>query len=163
MNTKVLLAVVLILALFGLGGMLLGSQEQKVVDGPDSGVATSTVTVVATTTPSTATTTDSGVGQASLDLLLKQFGSTLGIAITPTEVVDDSRCPVDVTCIQAGTVHMRASLSTTAATQVQLFEIGKPVTFGRYTITLSDVGPARHALEKAASLKYHFVFSVVRK
>lgn len=163
MNIKVLLAVVLIFALFGLGGMLLGSQEQKVVNAPDSGVATSTVTVVATTTPSTATTTESGSGQASLDLLLNQSGSTLGLTLTPTEVVDDSRCPIDVNCIQAGTVHMRASLSTTAATQAQLFEIGKPIVFGRYTVTLSDVGPARHAVEKAVLLKYHFIFSVVRK
>lgn len=63
------------------------------------------------------------------------------IAITPREVLEDSRCPSDVVCIQTGTVRVRATVSSSAGERVQEFTLGKPVQVGEATVTLVEVAP----------------------
>ena len=42
--------------------------------------------------------------------VLNQRILTNGVHLTPLEVVSDSRCPIDVQCIQAGTVTVRTRI-----------------------------------------------------
>ncbi len=88
--------------------------------------------------------------------------SALNVTITPRQVVDDSRCPTDVQCIWAGTAHVRASINTSAETRDETFELGKPLRVGAYTITLSELTPAKSAGDEIPASSYRFVFTVSR-
>ncbi|HEY9480914.1 MAG TPA: hypothetical protein VIR98_01620 [Candidatus Paceibacterota bacterium] len=83
-----------------------------------------------------------------------------GITITPTSVVEDSRCPKSVQCIQAGTVRLnvRARLDngTTSNTVVTL---SKPAAIGTYSVNLVSVSPEKtQAAINGAD--YRFIFEV---
>jgi hypothetical protein len=88
--------------------------------------------------------------------------SALNVTITPRQVVDDSRCPTDVQCIWAGTAHVRASINTSAEMRDETFELGKPLRLGAYTITLSELTPAKSAGDEIPASSYRFVFTVSR-
>lgn len=84
----------------------------------------------------------------------------LNVSITPIEITDDSRCPTDVQCIWAGTVHVRAKISTPNGSSEELLEIGHPVTKHGYTIIFSELTPAPKADETIPVSSYRFVFTV---
>lgn len=66
-----------------------------------------------------------------------------GVTIEPKAIVSDSRCPIDVTCVWAGTVEVRTVLSTMVGHGEHTMTLGAPQTFGEYTVTLSGVSPAK--------------------
>src|SRR6185437_3005515 len=59
----------------------------------------------------------------TLQAKIGQTISGLGVTITPMKVLEDSRCPVDVECIQAGTVRIDAELSAGMGTSTQEFKL----------------------------------------
>ena len=83
-----------------------------------------------------------------------------GVHITPHEVVEDSRCPVDVTCIQAGTVKVRVSLESEAGAQMLTLTLGTPVLFAGKRVSLTSVTPIKYATKTITPSQYRFVFSV---
>lgn len=87
--------------------------------------------------------------------------SLSGLVITPLEVMDDSRCPTDVQCIWAGTVHVRARVMTGTGSTEMTFTLGEPVTTEAGTITLSAVTPAPHSGETILQADYRLIFDVV--
>ena len=89
--------------------------------------------------------------------------TAIHVTITPHEIVDDSRCPADVQCIWAGTAHLRATVTTSSATEKVVFELGHALTLDNYTITLTEITPAPHAGETIPSSSYRFVFTVAKK
>lgn len=80
----------------------------------------------------------------------------LGVRVTPHEVLEDSRCPVDVECVHAGTVRVRATLASGLGTADQTFELNKPITTEAEFVTLVRVEPI--AREGVAIEAHEYVF-----
>ncbi len=89
--------------------------------------------------------------------------SALGVSITPTSVLEDSRCPTDVQCIQAGTVRLSATIVSGMGTATQTFELNKAVTTEAEQITLVKVDPAPLSTEPRASRDYTFYFEITSR
>ena len=82
-------------------------------------------------------------------------GTTIGVL----ELIEDSRCPADVQCIQAGTVRVRASIDT--YDKPFTFSLGKSQVVGDATITLVSVLPAqKFSTQTVQSSEYRFTFTV---
>jgi uncharacterized protein (UPF0179 family) len=85
-----------------------------------------------------------------------------GTRIGVLSLVEDSRCPVDVQCIQAGTVRVRASVDSSSSAYT--FTLGQPQSVGNVTITLASVIPAqKYAKQTVQPGDYRFTFTVVPK
>ncbi len=90
-------------------------------------------------------------------------GSVTGMNVTvsPQEVISDSRCPATVQCVWAGTVEVRTILSTQVSHGEHILTLGEPQTFGDYTVTLTEVTPAK--TESAiAGHAYRFTYLITR-
>ena len=116
--------------------------------------SSTTVVVIGTTTPVVTKTLTVGIGEKA------QVGA---FGITPVQVLEDSRCPVNVQCIQAGTVRLRAQIvSTIEGTRTADFTLGTPISFDSNSITakLSEVSPVTVAGNKIATSSYKFTFII---
>jgi hypothetical protein len=83
-----------------------------------------------------------------------------GVAVTPLAVLEDSRCPKDVTCIWAGRVLIRARIAAAGRTSEAEMELGKPLTTsGNAAIVLAQVWPERTSGVAIGSDDYRFVFA----
>ena len=102
-------------------------------------------------------------GSAALETALNRGASGAEVTIVPLEVLEDSRCPVDVVCIQAGTVRLRARLSSGLGETEQIFELGQPITTEAEEVTLATVLPAPHTSVPIDPQSYRFYFSVVKR
>lgn len=85
-----------------------------------------------------------------------------GVYITPLEVLEDSRCPVDVQCIQAGTVRLRTDLTNVSTRQTVILTLNNPTTFAGQTVVLKNVFPAHHSKLEIKPSDYRFEISVTR-
>ncbi len=95
-----------------------------------------------------------------LKLSFNQKGSILAVSITPTALIEDSRCPSNVVCVWAGTVKVRALLESGLGKANQIFELNMPITTEAEEITLIDVLPGTVVGETIATSSYRFVFRV---
>jgi hypothetical protein len=115
----------------------------------------------ATSTQATSTPpTEPVATKGSVTTRLNQAGTAAGVIITPLEVVEESRCPVDVMCIQAGTVRLRAKVVTAGGESTQIFTLTTPLVIDEKTITLTEVAPATHSQRPITPSDYQFTFSV---
>lgn len=90
--------------------------------------------------------------------------SAFGVNIMPIEVVEDSRCPSDVNCIQAGTVRLEALVSDSLGEATKIFTLGQATTTASYEITLSRVSPERvSAATVPADDEYVFYFDIKKR
>lgn len=90
--------------------------------------------------------------------------SALGVTITPMELLEDSRCPSDVQCIQAGTVRIKATIVSGMGTSTsQIFKLMEPVTTEAEVITLTQVAPNPISTEKPDRADYMFQFEVKKR
>ncbi len=87
----------------------------------------------------------------------------LNVTINPREVVSDSRCPQGAQCIWAGTVEVRAAVSTEVAHGEHVFTLGEGRIFGDFLVTLVQVTPARVVGEVIPDSSYRFVFEVHKR
>lgn len=85
--------------------------------------------------------------------------TTLNVTASPKEVISDSRCPLGVECIWAGTVEVRTVLSTDVAHSEHVLTLGKPIVFGDYTVTLVEVMPNK-TKEEISESSYRFTFEI---
>ncbi|MFH0890579.1 MAG: hypothetical protein V1856_00925 [Candidatus Liptonbacteria bacterium] len=85
-------------------------------------------------------------------------GTTIGVL----ELVEDSRCPADVQCIQAGTVRVRASIDS--YNRDFTFTLLEPQSVGNVNITLASVAPAqKYSTQTVQPSEYRFTFTVEPK
>ncbi len=84
-------------------------------------------------------------------------------SITPLSVVQDSRCPADVQCIQAGTVQVKASLSGGLGQYNATLELNKPFSNEEVTITLVSVTPSKVSTHQITPGEYVFTFTITKK
>lgn len=164
--------IALVLAII-LGVYLVASNRGGETDSATSDTATSTI----------ATTTDSTVGQPAntgrrplaqgphyaygpVTLSLNQVaGFASGLSIRPISVVEDSRCPINARCIQAGTVKLlvRSTMNTfteNAQTELMTLTLGEAKTVGSNVITLENVTPAPETGTTFESNEYRFTLRV---
>jgi hypothetical protein len=96
---------------------------------------------------------------ARVTTYLRGTATGLNVSVSPQEVVSDSRCPAEATCIWAGTVEVRTVLSTTVSHGELILTLGEPETFGDYSVTLVEVTPTK--TEAAIpDLSYRFTFEI---
>jgi hypothetical protein len=90
-------------------------------------------------------------------LKLQHGGSVGGFTVTPTRVEEDSRCPMHVQCIQAGTVRLSVRIGGRARHVLTLKQPSR-IAFGAW-LTLCDVipYPARAGRIRPADYRFGFV------
>ncbi len=87
----------------------------------------------------------------------------LNVSVNPKELVSDSRCPSDVQCVWAGTVEVRTVIFSKVAHGEHVLTLGKPQTFGDYTVTLTKVTPEKNSTYTAPISSYRFTFEIKKK
>ncbi|HMO78107.1 MAG TPA: hypothetical protein PKA42_03115 [Candidatus Paceibacterota bacterium] len=98
--------------------------------------------------------------EASFSVKLGEIGQAFKLSLRPLSVISDSRCPIDVTCIQAGTVEIEADLATTAGNDRQNFTLHQTVTTETAEITLVRVDPVPSSQSSINNTDYVFHFKV---
>jgi len=94
---------------------------------------------------------------------LASIGQTIiidGVSITPTKIVEDSRCPTDVQCIQAGTVRVEVILEKESDKKVATIGLSSPVTFLGKKVELISVTPDKNSKVTVKPEEYKFEFSI---
>jgi len=86
-----------------------------------------------------------------------------GLTVTPLQVVEDSRCPIDVQCIQAGTVRVQVEIVSGMGTSTDTIALGSHVTTEAQRITLTDVSPGRRSTADIASGDYRITLKVEKR
>lgn len=114
-------------------------------------------------TSATTTTPAAEADQITLRAHINMSAEGLGITILPLEVTEDSRCPMEVQCVWAGTVKVRTTLATPSGVGVQVFELGKTITTETRTITLVEVLPLKRTTNTAPVSNYEFIFEVKKR
>lgn len=150
----IIIAIVVIAVLLGGGYYLATSKEAPLVVVPHE-TATSTPNTPVTTTPTTPE-------KVTLRTKLNQGASGLDITLIPLEVTEDSRCPMEVQCVWAGTVKVRTTLRSASGEGVEVFELGKTITTETRAITLIEVLPAKR-VTNVVPQDYEFVFEVKKR
>lgn len=100
---------------------------------------------------------------ATLRAAIGQTVSGLDVSLTPLAIISDSRCPVDVQCIWAGTVTLKVRIQSGLGTSEMTFELGKPITTEAEEITLTEVSPAPYAGVAIPASAYRFTFEVKKR
>lgn len=101
--------------------------------------------------PEASTTTATGIGKKI---------TINSVSVTPVQVVEDSRCPTDVQCIQAGTVRLQTKLESEGVTQDVTLTLNQSVTFAGKKVILDSVTPAKVSTVTINPSQYTFHFSV---
>jgi hypothetical protein len=97
--------------------------------------------------------------EGKLSLALGESKTAEGITIGLTKLVEDSRCPVDVQCIQAGTVRVEGTVNDLK--RLFVFALNEPQQVEGKVLTLIDVEPGvKQADTTVVPSEYHFTFSV---
>jgi hypothetical protein len=80
--------------------------------------------------------------------------------ITPLAVVEDSRCPASVQCIQAGTVRVQVRLEEAGGSRVATVGIRQPAELHGAWLHLIGVCPARTTPQRLLDSDYRFTFTI---
>ncbi len=97
------------------------------------------------------------------DTQLNKTISAFDFLVTPISVVQDSRCPTDVQCIQAGTVVVKAKLAGGLGEYTANLELNKPLVNEEVSITLINVSPAPLSTHTIGSTEYVFSFEIEKQ
>lgn len=155
MDIKAVLIGIVVIVLVAIGAVFVLTPP-KAAPAPATTEATSTPTAPATSTTPTPEPTPASTDTAALGERIYDNG----VYITPLAVLEDSRCPMGVYCIQAGTVRLKAKLELDGHVETTEFVIGSPVAFGNRHIALMSVAPVKKAGVTIAPSDYRFTFSV---
>ena len=94
---------------------------------------------------------------------LNATASVFEVGITPLVVLEDSRCPEDVQCIQAGTVRVRAEITSGGEEIIGILQLEQASTTPGGVITLMRVDPFTSSTHKITDNEYVFYFNVERR
>lgn len=84
-----------------------------------------------------------------------------GVRITLNKIVQDSRCPIDIQCIQAGWATVNVSLeSDTDKETIDMSSNKPPVAFDSYQISIENIKTSRVASSATESASYLVTFRV---
>ncbi len=88
--------------------------------------------------------------------------TAFNVSVVPKEIVSDSRCPVGVTCVWAGTVEVKTVLATEVSHGELVLKLGEPAVFGEFNVTLLAVTPAK-TTETISDSSYRFTIEVAKR
>lgn len=126
---------------------------------PEVPVENETPTSTATSTILVNTNSKSVPDSAFSDVVNRTYTKN-NISITPLEVIEDSRCPLGVMCIQAGTVRLKVKLQTGFIKNEATLTLGKSFMFSGQEITLLAVEPIARRSDSLETRNYTFNFTV---
>ena len=91
---------------------------------------------------------------------LGQFAETNGLRVRPVEVVEDSRCPVNVQCVWAGRVRLLAEIELRGGSEElrTTLTLGEPLHVADGALTLVAVAPQKRAGTETGPRIYRFTF-----
>lgn len=115
------------------------------------------VTVIASTTPDTSIV----IPNISNTTKLNKNVVISGISITPTQLISDSRCPVDVQCIWAGTVEIRVRIENGNNIKEATLQLGGATNFLNTGIVFKSALPQPYSRVSIKPENYYFEFAVV--
>lgn len=98
-----------------------------------------------------------------IETRIGQEASALDVKIKPLEVLEDSRCPLDVQCVWAGTVRVQTILGSGLGEGDQVFELGQEITTEAEIIKLVEVLPAPPAGQEIGEDDYRFFFEISKR
>ena len=98
---------------------------------------------------------------SELKAKIDQAISAFGITLKPSEIVEDSRCPTDVQCIQAGRLRVKVEMGSSLGATSRIFEIGQSEVYDGHKITLKSAFPSskKNTVELKPS-DYSFTFLI---
>ena len=93
-----------------------------------------------------------------------RIGETVSIhdvAITPIEVIEDSRCPVEVQCVHAGFLRVRVEIRTWREARTETMELNRGLALeDARSLRLTDAAPVRRHGEPPAPGDYRLTFTM---
>lgn len=99
----------------------------------------------------------------TVTLSLHQSYVIASTTITAEAITEDSRCPSDVQCIQAGLVRVALSLATPSGTSTMQLEPRQTATTETLAITLDDVTPYPISTKKIEPADYRLILTIKGK
>lgn len=163
MNKTIIAAVAALIII--IGGVLLFGRRATAPDtsSPDAVGTTTGSTMTGTSTTQTPASGRPGTSvipnEGEVTLALGEAASFRNLLIIPLSIVEDSRCPKDVQCIQAGTVRVKVEINMTNGTSTKTLSLGTPVTLDDRQITLTKVAPVKTTAGISPS-EYRLTFKV---
>ncbi len=85
-----------------------------------------------------------------------------GIKVTFNNIISDSRCPLDVQCIQAGNIVANVTLQGELDKVTVNISSDAPYMFGPYKISIVNILPIRSSGTNQSPVNYRVSFSVVK-
>jgi|GEM_PF-1333959 len=104
-------------------------------------------------------------GSKELDLVPGQTGTFGTLSVTFNTIVQDSRCPVDVQCIQAGELVVALTLSNGKVTKDVIISSAEPSgkEFMEYSILIGKIEPVKTQEVSPQNTQYTVHFLVTEK
>jgi hypothetical protein len=81
------------------------------------------------------------------------------VKVTALSIVEDSRCPANVNCIQAGTVRVKVRVDAKTSEEV-ILKLNEPKTVAGHVVTLVSVSPETFAGKTIEFKDYNFKFDI---
>jgi len=106
--------------------------------------------------------TDEGYSSSDSTYTIRvgQHVSMSGITVTPIDIAEDSRCPVDAQCAQAGTVRVDVQIEGGGLSTTQSVALGQTISSLGYTAELSGIQPERMTGQALSPSDYFLTFTV---
>ncbi|MFA6094688.1 MAG: hypothetical protein WC757_02265 [Candidatus Paceibacterota bacterium] len=103
----------------------------------------------------------SAVTAGDITLGIGQKALVGAVNVTLNAIVQDSRCPVDVQCIQAGTVTANITLNTGAFSETRSISSNeRPYLFNGHYISIASVTPMRYSEREISLSAYYITFHI---
>lgn len=96
-------------------------------------------------------------------LSLGERGEFDGVAVTIDRVLEDSRCPQSVQCIQAGTVRVSSTVVSGTGTSTLVLKLGETSTTETHTVTLVSAEPYPKTPGAIEQSQYRFTVRVEKR
>lgn len=145
------LSLVIIITVIAIGAVAYAAYDYAKPSNPSS---------VASTAPRT-------VGDmreyGEVSIALGETASFPDVRITPLAVLEDSRCPVNARCIQAGELRVQLETVSAMGTSTGAIELGKSLTTEAEEISFLSVSPETLAGQTIPAENYRFTFSVTKR
>ena len=106
-------------------------------------------------------TQDTVLPYGDVTLRLGQIATFKDLSMRPIAIEEDSRCPNDVQCIQAGTVRVKVSVTTGGRSRVSILKLGEIVAADNETILLAHVLPEQNSKITETDADYQLQFTVL--
>jgi hypothetical protein len=103
------------------------------------------------------------VPYGNVTLKMGELATFRNISIRPLSIEEDSRCPLDVQCIQAGTVRVRLEVVSGMGTSTSIVKLGSPFTTEGEVITLTEAAPAKNSKIQISATDYRLTFTVMKQ